>query len=109
MKQLYSFLFLVLFAANCMAAGDDVKLFSVYPVPLKTSRLSVQINYSGSSISSFEVRSLIGKKIQQKNIAAGADLISFDEMDVNPNGVYIVLAKDANGKVLEISKFTINK
>ncbi len=109
MKRLYLFLLIVLFATSCMAASDEVKLFSLYPVPLKTSRLSVQINYSGSSISSFEIRSLIGKKIQQKNIATGVDVISFDEMDVNPNGLYIVLAKDANGKVLEISKFTINR
>ncbi len=109
MKRLYALLLFILFSVSCMAAGDDVKLFSLYPVPLKSSRLSVQMNVSGSGVSSIEVRNLIGKKIQEKKFPSGADIISFDDMDVHPNGLYMVLAKDANGKVLEISKFTINK
>jgi hypothetical protein len=92
-----------------MAAGDDVKLFSLYPVPLRFGRLSVQMNVSGSGVSSIEVRNLIGKRIQEKKLPSGSDMITFDAMDVYPDGVYIVLAKDANGKVLEILKFNIDK
>jgi hypothetical protein len=109
MKKIVTFLFIVLMSVNCLAAGDDIKLFSLYPVPLKQNRLFVKLNYNTPTVSKVEVRNLLGKKIQEKQFPFGSDEIFFDEMDTNPDGVYIVLAKDTDGKVLEISKFIINK
>lgn len=91
------------------AGEDEVRMFSLYPVPLKSSRLFFRVNYSGTGISTVEVRNLIGKKIQEKPLPAGVSELSFDNMDANPNGVYVVVAKNGNGKVLEISKFILNK
>lgn len=100
---------MLLFSLHGMAAGDDTKLFSLYPVPLKTNRLFVHINNTSASINTIELRNLIGKKMQEKTFPAGSDEIYFDDMDTYPNGLYVVLAKDANGKVLEINKFILNK
>lgn len=109
MKQVYTLLFVVMLSIQCMAGSDEIKLISLYPVPLKSSVLNVNINFGGSGIASIEIRNLIGKKIQEKQVPFGADKVEFENLDTNPNGVYMALAKDANGKVLVISKFIINK
>lgn len=109
MKLFYIILFFCFIFDQALAGGDDVKLFSLYPVPLKTSVLNVQINFRDAGVASVELRNLIGKKIQEKQLPSGVNLVSFENMDMNPNGIYIVLAKNANGKVLEISKFILNK
>jgi hypothetical protein len=103
------FIGLLVLASNVFAASDDVRLFSLYPVPLKSSRIYVRLQQSNTGISTVEIRSLIGKKIQSKQLRIGEVEIAFDDMDANPNGVYVVVAKDANGKVLEINKFVLNK
>ena len=107
-RSLYILLLSVLLAIN-LHAEDEIKLFSLFPVPLKTSRLTVRLNIFNQGVRTIEVRNLIGKKIQEKQFPIGTTEIYFDDIDTNPNGVYVVLAKDANGKILEISKFVLNK
>lgn len=109
MRKFIAILYLFILSLHAFAGEDEVRMFSLYPVPLKTSRLFFRVNYSGTGITTVEVRNLIGKKIQEKSLPAGVSELSFDNMDANPNGVYVVVAKNANGKVLEISKFILNK
>ncbi|MBK7762309.1 MAG: T9SS type A sorting domain-containing protein [Bacteroidetes bacterium] len=89
--------------------ADDIKLLSLYPVPLKTSTLSVKLNLSGTGITKLELRNLIGKKIEEKEVFPSTEEVYFYGVDTNPEGVYIIIARNANGKVLEISKFILNK
>ena len=103
------FIIVALLSSLQLMAGDNERLFSLYPVPLRSSRLYFKVNISGSGISIVEVRNLIGKTIQVKPLPPGADEIWFDEMDSNPNGVYVVVAKNAQNRILEISKFILNK
>jgi hypothetical protein len=51
---------------------------------------------------------LVGKKLQEKTMIGGKNII-FQDMDIYPNGLYVIIAKDVNGKILETSKFIINK
>lgn len=95
---------LALFAGN-----NDIKLFSLYPVPLVTPRLTVKMNQTSVEVSAFELRNLIGKKLQEKKLPKSAEEVVFEEMDTYPNGIYIILAKDAFGKIIETSKFTIDR
>jgi hypothetical protein len=92
-----------------LVQGDDTKMFSLFPVPLKGSRLSVKLNTASSGIVGVELRNLIGKKLQEKGFPKGVDEVVFEDMDTYPSGVYVVLAKDGYGKIVEISKFIINK
>lgn len=108
MKTIFSILISLSFTFSVLAA-DDVKLLSLYPVPLKTSTLSVKINFSGTGITKIELRNLIGKKIEEKEIFPNTEEVYFYGVDSNPDGVYIIIARNANGKVLEISKFILNK
>ncbi len=109
MRKLYLLILLILLHFSSIAGGDDTKMFSLFPVPLKGSRLSVKLNASSTSISAVELRNLIGKKLQEKGFPKGVDEVIFEDMDTYPSGVYVVLAKDSYGKIVEISKFIINK
>lgn len=92
-----------------LLAGDENKIFSLYPVPLKTSKLTVKRNIFNNDFTTVELRNLIGKKLQEKEFPKGAEEVSFEDMDTYPNGVYVVLAKDSYGKIIESAKFIINK
>jgi hypothetical protein len=110
MRGFYIFFLLLLLNIPAFASGgEENKLFSLYPVPLKGSRLSVKLNTGNSGIIAVELRNLIGKKLQNRQFAQGEIEITFEDMDVYPNGVYVVLGKDIYGKIVEISKFIINK
>lgn len=110
MRKIYTILFLLLLHFSVFAGnGDDTKMISLFPVPLKGSRLSVKLNVPNSAISAVELRNLIGKKLQEKAFPVGENEVVLEDMDTYPNGVYVVLAKDSYGKIVEISKFIINK
>lgn len=110
MKGFYIFILLLVLRLPLFASGgDENKLFSLYPVPLKGNRLSVKLNTGNTGILAVELRNLIGKKLQDRKFAQGEIEVTFEDMDVYPNGVYVVLGKDVYGKIVEISKFIINK
>lgn len=100
---------LLLSLALNLQAGDEGKLISLFPVPLKGNVLTVRLNAPNSAVSGVELRNLIGKKLQEREFPKGNSEIVFDNMDTYPNGVYVVLAKDSYGKIVEIAKFIINR
>lgn len=99
----------VLFVLSALGAGDENRLVSLYPVPLKGSVLSVRLNAPNSAVAGAELRNLIGRKLQEKNFPKGNNELVFEDMDTYPGGIYVVLVKDAFGKIVEIAKFTINR
>lgn len=109
-KALLVFCFLL--AAFRLIAGEDMKMFSLYPVPLKTSKLSVKRNTQhaeNSKIAKVELRSLIGKKLQSHDFDKNTEEVIFEDMETYPNGIYVVIALDAYGKIIETAKFIINR
>lgn len=111
MKKFF-IIILLLFAQLYTIAGDDAKMFSLYPVPLKSSKLSVKRNTDNaenSKIAKVELRNLIGKKLQSHDFDKNTVEVIFEDMDSYPNGIYVVLALDGYGKIIETAKFLINK
>ncbi len=111
MKKVISIIFFTLFTLGCFAA-DEPKLFSLFPIPLKSNTLFVERNKDAKDcmkIVNVELRNLIGKCIQAIPFDASEMKTAFVEMDSYPNGIYIVLAKDAYGKIIESAKFVINR
>lgn len=93
-------------------AGDEQKLFTLFPIPLKSNTLFVERNKDSKDcmkITQVELRNLIGKRLQSIPFSADLMKVSFDNMDEYPNGIYVVLAFDSYGKIIETSKFIINK
>jgi hypothetical protein len=105
--------FLLWFALQSAAyAGEDTKMFSLYPVPLKSSKLSVKRNTDhadNGKIATVELRNLIGKKLQSHEFDKNTEEVIFEDMDSYPNGIYVILAIDGYGKIIETAKFIINK
>jgi hypothetical protein len=108
MKKLYLLGLIALLWLPVAAKEDDSKLFSLYPVPLATNTLTVKIQ-DPANIASFELRTLIGKKLQEKKYSGNEQEILFTDMSQYYSGLYVVVAKDAAGKIVETLKFTINR
>jgi hypothetical protein len=109
MKKGILLLFITLITLQIsFAGGEDNRLFTMFPVPLTTSTLTVSPSSTFTNIASIELRNLVGKKLQEKTMIGGKNII-FQDMDIYPNGLYVIIAKDVNGKILETSKFIINK
>ena len=107
-------LFLILFTlcTFCMKATDEPKLFSLFPIPLKTNTLYVERNKDAKDcmkIVKVELRNLIGKRMQSIPFDANEMKVAVIEMDNYPNGIYVILAFDSYGKIIESAKFVINK
>ena len=90
------------------AVGEENRLFTLFPVPLTSNTLTVSATSIYTNIGTIELRNLVGKKLQEKTMVGGKNVV-FQDMDVYPNGLYVIIAKDVNGKILETSKFIINK
>ena len=111
MKTFFIILFFTLGISICKAE-ETSKMFSLYPVPLKTSKLVVKRNTDNANnikIAKVELRNLIGKKLQGADFDKNTEEVVFEDMDSYPNGIYVVLAFDSYGKIIESSKFIINR
>ena len=111
MKKLVSILLFLLHHLISFG-GEDSKMFSLYPVPVKTSKLSVKRNTDNAEngkIATVELRNLIGKKLQSHEFEKNTEEVIFEDMDSYPNGIYVVIAIDSYGKIIETAKFIINK
>jgi hypothetical protein len=109
MRKIAVILFLMIFSLSVMGGGDDKKLFSLFPVPLKSAVLRVKLNVGYAEPLTIELRNLIGRKLQEKTFPVGSDEIAFNDMDTYPNGLYVIIAKDSFGKIVESTKFIIDK
>lgn len=105
-KKLYLLILVTLLSLPLFSKEDD-KLFSLWPVPLTTDVLTVKIS-AHTNIATFEIRSVLGKKLQEKKYNGEEELV-FTDMSLYYNGIYVVVARDANGKIVETLKFTINR
>lgn len=81
----------------------------LYPVPLTSNVLKVRMKAAtAGKASSIELRNFIGKKLQSVNCENKKDF-EFADMRQYPEGVYVVLVKGRNGKIIESAKFMIAK
>jgi len=94
---------LLLFTQLLAYAGDDNKMFSLYRVKRNTD------NAENGKIATVELRNLIGKKLQSHEFDKNTEEVIFEDMDSYPNGIYVVIAIDSYGKIIETAKFIINK
>lgn len=87
---------------------QDMSL-SVYPVPAKTSvyvRLSQGLK---SQVDKMEMVNVIGRKVMEQTIAdKNTTEIVFNNLNSLPKGLYMVIARDKYGKILQSAKLVIN-
>lgn len=81
------------------------KSIVAYPIPANTNvfiKLSASIKNEAKTI---ELVNLIGRKIFETNVTSND--ISINNLSQYPEGVYMIVAKDANGKMLYATKMYI--
>jgi hypothetical protein len=84
------------------------KIFSVFYTQLDGS-FSIKILKPNPDIDKIVIMNLIGRKMKEQLYVAGQDIIKFTDLSDFPNGIYIVLIKDKNEKILESAKLVLSK
>ncbi|MEZ5045529.1 MAG: hypothetical protein R2831_00910 [Chitinophagaceae bacterium] len=92
-----------------LISANDEKLFTLSPVPLSGNVLKVRANMYVDTDLKVELRNLIGRKLQEKKFPKYAEEIFFNDMLQYPNGLYVIQFKDLSNKIIESSKFNINR
>jgi hypothetical protein len=90
--------------------SNQDRSITVYPVPVKSTahiRLSAGLR---QEVDKLEIINLIGRKItEQTLIDKSTTDISFSNLDDYPQGIYMVIARDKFGKIVQSAKLIINK
>lgn len=86
----------------------DEKLMEVRYVA-GSSQIVLKVNDINAPVTQFEILSLIGRKVKVKTREKGQELVTIEDINDIPDGIYIIVAKDARGKILSSSKITIAK
>lgn len=125
MKSLYNISFVLLMVAGlCGFSSDSVaqqnneqkvifgnqeKTISVYPVPTNSVayiRLSAALK---NDVEKVELVNLIGRKIADQPVVDKNAEIVFTNLNEQPQGIYMVIARDKYGKILQSTKLVLNK
>jgi hypothetical protein len=86
------------------------KTITVYPIPANNV---VNIRLSSSlrnEVEKVEIINLIGRKLtEQPIIDKGTTDITFNNLSEMPQGIYMVVARDKSGKIIQSAKMVINR
>lgn len=86
------------------------KTITLYPIPANTSihiRLSPALR---NEVDKVEIVNLIGRKLTEQMILDRSSTeISFNNLSELPQGIYMVVARDRYGKIIQSAKLIINR
>lgn len=81
-----------------------------YPNPV-SNRLTVKFsNNLKQQVHKLEIVNIIGKRLREQQILdKNTSEINFNDLEDLPQGIYLIIAKDEYGKIIQSNKFLINK
>src|SRR5690606_5339780 len=86
------------------------KTITIYPIPANqfaTIRISPSLR---AEVEKIEIVNLIGRKMSEQTIMNKQTTeISFTNLNEMPQGIYIVVARDKFGKIVQSAKMIINR
>lgn len=89
---------------------NQEKTLTLYPIPANTNlivRLSPALR---SEVDKVEVMNLIGRKMTEQTILDRTSTeITFNNISEMPQGIYMVVAKDKFGKIVQSAKMVVNR
>ena len=90
--------------------SNQDKSLTLYPIPAN-SRLSVRISSSlRAEIDKIEIINLIGRKMTEQTIIdSNTTEITFNDLGEFAQGIYMVVARDKSGKIIQSAKMVINR
>lgn len=94
---------------NTIISNQD-KTITVYPIPANTSvnvRLSASLK---NEVEKVEIINLIGRKLTEQTIIDRSTTdITFNNLSEMPQGIYMVVARDKGGKIIQSAKMVVNR
>lgn len=109
MKRYVTILILILSTSLFAQAQQRSSNVELFPVPLSSNQLNVQMKAAtADKAETVELRNFIGKRLQTLQ-CDGSKKLLFSDMRQYPEGVYVILVKGKNGKIIETAKFLISK
>ncbi|WP_118972605.1 T9SS type A sorting domain-containing protein [Taibaiella koreensis] len=124
MKFVYKLSFLLTLIAfvglrstDAAAQGSDKititnqdRTITVYPIPANSSvnvRLSASLR---TDVEKVEIINLIGRKLTEQTIIDKSTTdVTFNNLSEMPQGIYMVVARDKGGKIVQSAKMIINR
>ncbi|MFT4063010.1 MAG: T9SS type A sorting domain-containing protein [Edaphocola sp.] len=90
--------------------SNQDRQMTVFPVPANTS-VNVRISAGlRTEVERVEIVSLIGRKITEQSIIdKNTTEVTFNNLADVPQGIYMVVARDKSGRVLQSSKMVVNR
>lgn len=90
-------------------SNESINLYT-YPNPVG-NKLNVKIsNNLKQQVYKVEIVNVVGKKLREQQLLdRNTTEVSFNDLDDVPQGVYLVIARDEYGKILQSNKFLISK
>lgn len=86
------------------------RTITVFPIPANTNvnvRLSASLR---SEVDKVEIVNLIGRKLAEQTIIDRSTIdITFTNLSEMPQGIYMVVARDKGGKIVQSAKMVINR
>jgi hypothetical protein len=74
-----------------------------------SNSFTVQVTAADDVAERIMVMSLIGRKLKEQQYVRGQDKYTFTDMSDFPSGIYLIVLKDKNGKIIDTAKLVINK
>ncbi len=86
------------------------KTITVYPIPANSS-VNVRLSSSlRTEVEKVEIINLIGRKLSEQTIIDRSTTdITFNNLNEMPQGIYMVVARDRSGKIVQSAKMIINR
>lgn len=90
--------------------SNQDKTITVFPIPANTSvnvRLSTSLR---NEVEKVEIVNLIGRKLSEQTIIdRNTTDVTFNNLAEMPQGIYMVVARDRSGKIVQSAKMVINR
>lgn len=86
------------------------KTLTIFPIPAN-NRLNVRISASlRADVDKIEIINLIGRKMTEQTIIdSNTTEIAFNDLGDLAQGIYMVVARDKSGKIIQSAKMVINR
>lgn len=89
---------------------NQEKTLTVYPMPV-TNVAHVKLSPAlRQEVNSLEIINLIGRKLTEQTIIGKTTTdVSFTDLNEFPKGIYMVIARDKYGKIIQSAKMILTK
>jgi hypothetical protein len=94
---------------NKIISNQD-RTITVYPIPANNV-VSIRLSSSlRNDVEKVEIINLIGRKLTEQTIIDKSTTdITFNNLADMPEGIYMVVARDKSGKIIQSAKMVINR